>query len=174
MTESAWIKIGYIVAWVTVYALVCWCLMWATHEFRVQAGCEADRWARDSRVEPAIRTSLAGLADMVYRLGAPWLVLLILAVAVLLPRRTIERFHSNLTISDDPDVAATVVRLKLRLLLASITASPLACVFAILVVALDLSMRSPALSVGSSMDALKERVSMAGDRLVPRRLSATA
>ena len=174
MTESAWIKIGYIVAWVAVYALVCWCLMWATHEFRVQAGCEADRWARDSRVEPAIRTSLAGLADMVYRLGAPWLVLLILAVAVLLPRRTIERFHSNLTISDDPAVAAMVVRLKLRLLLASITASPLACVFAVLVVALDLSMRSPALSVRSSMDALKERVSMAGDRLVPRRLGATA
>ena len=167
MTESAWIEIGYIVAGVAVYALLRWRLMWATHEFRVQTGCEADRWARDSRVEPAIRTSLAGLADMAYRPFTPWLVLLGLTVAMLLPCRTIERFYSNLTISDDPDVAAAVVRLKLKLLLASITASPLACVFAILVVVL-------ALSVRSSMDALKERVSMAGDRLVPRRLDATA
>ena len=150
-----------------VYALLRWRLMWATHEFRVQTGCEADRWARDSRVEPAIRTSLAGLADMAYRPFTPWLVLLGLTVAMLLPRRTIERFYSNLTISDDPDVAAAVVRLKLKLLLASITASPLACVFAILVLTLGLSVRS-------SMDALRERVSMAGDRFVPRRLGATA
>ena len=165
MTESAWIEIGYIVAGVAVYALLRWCLMWATHEFRVQTGCEADRWARDSRVEPAIRASLAGLADTVYRPLTPWLVLLGLAVAMLLPRRTIERFH--LTISDDPDVAATVIRLKLKLLLASITASPLAGAFAILVLALGLSVRS-------SLDALKERVSVAGDRLVLRRLGATA
>lgn len=167
MTESAWIEIGYIVAGVAVYALLRWCLMWATHEFRVQTGCEADRWARDSRVEPAIRTSLAGLADTVYRPLTPWLVLLGLAVAMLLPRRTIKRFHNSLTISDDPDVAATVVRLKLRLLLALITASPLAGAFAILVLALGLSVRS-------SLDALKERVSVAGDRLVLRRLGATA
>lgn len=167
MTESAWIEIGYIVAGVVVYVLLRWRLMRATHEFRVQTGCEADRWARDSRVEPAIRTSLTGLADMVYRPFTPWLVLLGLTVAMLLRRRTIERFHNSLTISDDPDVAATVVRLKLKLLLASITASPLACVFAILVLTLGLSVRS-------SMDALRERVSMAGDRLVPRRLSATA
>lgn len=167
MTESAWIEIGYIVVGVAVYALLRWRLMRATHEFRVQTGCEADRWARDSRVEPAIRTSLAGLADMVYRPFTPWLVLLGLTVAMLLRRRTIERFHNSLTISDDPDVAATVVRLKLKLLLASITASPLACVFAILVLTLGLSVRS-------SMDALRERVSMAGDRFVPRRLGATA
>lgn len=165
MTESAWIEIGYIVAGVAVYALLRWRLMRATHEFRVQTGCEADRWARDSRVEPAIRASLAGLADRVYRPLTPWLVLLGLAVATLPPRRTIKRFH--LTVSDDPDVAATVVWLKLKLFFALITTSPLACVLAILVLALGLSVRS-------SLDAWKEHVSMAGDRLVPRRLGATA
>ena len=167
MTEPVLIKLGYLAAGLAMYALLCWCLMWVTHEFRVRAGCEADRWSRDARVVPAMRRSLAGLADMAYRPLTPWLLLFGLTVAVSLPRRIVERWFGSIEISDDAEVAATVVRLKLRLLRALIATSPLACLFAFVVLALGLLARG-------SMDALDKRFSTVGDRLASRYRPVTA
>ena len=167
MTEPVLIKLGYIVAGLAIYALLCWRLMRGTHEFRVRAGCEAVRWARDSRVAPAVQRSLAGLADMAYRPLTPWLLLFALTVAVSLPRRIGERWFGSIEISDDAEVAATVVRLKLRLLFALIATSPLACLFAFVVLAIGLLARG-------SMDALNKRFSAVGDRLASRYRVATA
>ncbi len=171
MTEPVLIKLGYIAAGLAIYALLCWCLMWGTHEFRVRAGCEAVRWARDSRVTPAVRTALAGLADVAYLPFTPWLLLFGLTVAVLLPRRIGERLFGRIEISDDAKVAATVVRLKLRLLLALITTSPLACLFAFVVLVIGFAIGFLA---RSSMDALGERLSTVGDRLASKRQAAPA
>lgn len=167
MTEPVLIKLGYIVAGLAIYALLCWRLMRGTHEFRVRAGCEAVRWARDSRVTPAVRTALDGLAGMAYRPFTPWLLLLGLTVAVLLPRRVSERLFGSIEISDDAEVAATVARLKLRLLFALIATSPLACLFAFVVLVIGFLARS-------SMDALGERLSTVGDRLASKHQAAPA
>ncbi len=63
MTEAVLFKIGWVVLVLLGYGLVRWRLMVATHEFRVRAGCDADRWAADPRVPETMRPAIRGLAD---------------------------------------------------------------------------------------------------------------
>ena len=153
MTDPALIKIAYAFAAVIVYGLIRWRLMRATHEFRVQAGCEADRWAENPKVEPRIRASLSGLADMAYRPLTPWALLIGFIVAMFLPSG---KFR-DLRISDDEEIVQEIVKLKLRLFFALIATSPLACLLAAVILAIGLLARS-------SVSAIGDRVSMAGDR----------
>ena len=160
MTEPILTRIAWILASVLAYGLLRWRLMHVTHEFRVRAGCEADRWAKDSRLDPKIRNSLAFLADAAYRPATPWIVLIGLAAAMLLP---LGKSH-DVGLPDDVEVAAELVKLKLKLLLALITTSPLASLLAMLVVVIGLLVRS-------SVNTIKERISEAGDRFFPGRLA---
>ena len=156
MIDPALVKIVYILVAVIAYGLIRWRLMRATHEFRVQVGCEADRWAENPKVEPRIRTSLSGLADMAYRPLTPWALLIGLIVATFLPSGK----FGDLRISDDEEVAKKVFELKLALFFALIAASPLACLLAAIVLAIGLLARS-------SVSAIRNSVSMAGDRFFP-------
>ena len=156
MIEPVLIKLSYVIAAVFAYGLLRWRLMQVTHEFRVRVGCEADRWAEDLRVNPMIRTSLMGLADMAYRPVAPWLILFGLVVAVFLPLRKLP----DIRFSDSAEVTSVVVQLKLKLLFALITTSPLACILAVVVLMIGLLMHS-------SVSAIGDSVSAAGDRFFP-------
>lgn len=154
MTDPVLIKIAYVLAAVIAYGLIRWRLMRATHEFRVRAGCEADRWAENPKVEKRIRASLSGLADMAYRPLAPWALLIGSIVALFSPRRKLG------DISDDEEVAKKVVELKSTLFFAMISTSPLACLVASIVLAIGLLTRG-------SVSAVGDRLSMAGDRFFP-------
>lgn len=164
MTETILAKIAWILAGVLAYGLLRWGLMHVTHEFRVRAGCEADRWAEDSRLDPKIRKSLAFLADAAYRPATPWIVLICLVAAMLLP---LGKSH-DVGLPDDVEVAAELVKLKLKLLLALITTSPLASLLASLLAMLVVV---AGLLVRSSVNTIKERISEAGDRFFPGRLA---
>ena len=153
MTEPVLVKIGYVVAAVVAYGLLRWRWMRATQDFRIRVGCEADLRADDSRVKPRAQASLAGLADTAYRPLAPWLLLLGLVIVMTLPVRKLD--HSEF--SDDPDVAAEVGRLKVELVFALMSTSPLACVFAAIVLALGLLTRR-------SVGVIGERISATSDR----------
>ena len=160
MTETVLAKIAWILAGVLVYGLLRWRLMHVTHELRVRAGCEADRWAEDSRLDPKIQKSLALLADAAYRPATPWIVLSGLAAGMFLP---LGKSH-DVGLPDDVEIAAELVKLKLKLLLALVTTSPLASLLAMLVVVAGLLLRS-------SVNTIKERISEAGDRFFPGRLA---
>ena len=153
MTDPALIKIAYAFAVVIAYGLLRWRLMRATHEYRVQAGCEADRWAENPKVEPRIRASLSRLADMAYRPLTPWALLIGFVVAAFSPRGKLGDFR----ISDDEEVTKKVVRLKLTLFFALIATSPLACLLAAVILAIGLLARG-------SVSATGDCASMAGDR----------
>lgn len=109
-------------------------------------------------MDPNIRNSLAFLADAAYRPATPWIVLIGLAAAILLP---LGKPHA-VGLPDDVEVAAELV--KLKLLLALITTSPLASLLAMLVLVAGLLVRS-------SVNTIKERISEAGDRFFPGRLA---
>ena len=156
MIDPALVKIVYILVAVITYGLIRLRLMRATHEFRVQVGCEADRWAENPKVEPRMRASLNHLADMAYRPLTPWALLIGLIVAMFLPSGK----FGDLRISDDKKVAKKVVELKLTLFFALIAASPLACLLAVVVLAIGLLARS-------SVSAIRDSVSMASDRFFP-------
>ena len=156
MTEPVLIKIATVIGVIFAYGLLRWRLMTATHEFRVRAGCAADRMAEDPRVSPDTQAKLTRLADMAYRSFTPWLVLLALIVAIFLPLRS----RRSAEVSDNAEVAGKVALLKLKLVIALITTSPLACALAVLVLALGLLVRG-------SVDALASYMAAAGDRFFP-------
>ena len=161
MVESMMIDAAVFMTWVlavvAAYGLLCWRLMAATHEYRVEVAREADRWANDPRVSPDARSSLTALADTAYRFLTPWIVLLALMAAAILPRRESRRAAA----SDDAEVAAKVTAVKLKLVFALITTSPLACLLAAPALALGLLLRG-------SVDAFANYAAAAGDRFVPR------
>ena len=154
MTDAVLIKIAYLVAAVIVYELLRWRLLEATHEFRTRAGCEADRWARDSRVHPQMRALLPAIADNAYRPMTPWLVLLGWTVALFLPLRRIR----DIEVSDEPEVADRIMVLHAKLFFAAILTSPLACVLAAFVLTAGLLLRG-------SVEALARYMAAAGDMI---------
>lgn len=151
MAEPVLIKIAWVLAVVVVYGLLRWRLMVATHEFRIRAGCEADRLASDPRVSEEMHATLTALADAVYRPATPWIVVTVLAIAVFLPVGTLRKVE----LPEDTEIAAQIFRLKLRLIFAVVTTSPLACIVAILVLLGGLLFHS-------SVNAVTEIVSAAG------------
>ena len=172
MTEPVLIATGYVVAAVVAYELLRWLLVAVTHRFRLEAGCDADRWAKDSRVDGKVRSVLTALADMAYRPAAPWLTLLFLIVFSLgMIGGAIRAIFSRLPppdtarIADDDEVAMQVIRLKLRLIAASVTTSPLASVLAVAVLAVGWMIGFALLR---SRRAIALYIAAAGDRFVPR------
>ena len=129
MIDPLLLKAAWVPLVVVGYGLLRWRLMAATHDFRTRAGCEADRLAADARVDQQTRSALSTLADRAYRPTTPWLLLVCAVIAVFLPRKTSQHPKSL-----EGDVAG----LQMKLLLAVISTSPLACVliFGVLVVSL--------------------------------------
>ena len=154
MNDPVLIKIAWAIGVVIAYGLLRWRLMAATHEFRVQAGREADRLAADPRVPPETQAMLTRLADKAYGFFTPWLVLLALIVAMTFPLRESRRTG----IADDGEIAADVVEVKRKLVVALITASPLACALAAVVLTIGLLLRG-------SVEALARSVAAAGNRV---------
>ena len=151
MAEPVLIKIAVVIAVVVGYGLLRWRLMVATHEFRIRAGCEADRLALDPRVGDEMRASLTALADAVYRPAVPWIVVTVLTVATLLPVGALR----NVEWPDDAELAMRIGRSKLRLVFAVLTTSPLAFILAIIVLVVGLL-------IHSSVNAVIDIISAAG------------
>ena len=121
MAEPVLIKIAAVIAVVIVYGLLRWRLMVATHEFRLGAGCEADRLASDPRVGDEVRATLVSLADAVYRpAGPPGPSWTLLTIAMLLPLGVLRNVESP----GDPQLAMRIIRSKLHLIFAVLTTSP--------------------------------------------------
>lgn len=150
MTEAVLFKIGCVVAGLIGYGLVRWRLMKATHEFRVRAGCDADRWATDPRVPEETRRALQSLADGMYRPMMPWLVVLATLIAVFMPYR---RFEA-LMLSLDPGIRKDIARLNARLFFAAIATSPLAGFFTLFILLVGLLVRESFEAVGQRIQAV--------------------
>ena len=176
MTEPMLIATGYVIGAVIAYELLRWLMVAATHRFRLEAGCDADRWAGDSRVDRSVRSVLAALADTAYRPAAPWRMLLLLNVSLLsmiagVIAGMIRAIFSRLPppdpagIADDVEVAAQVVRLKLRLIAALISTSPLASILATAVLAVGWMIGFALLRSGR---AIALYIAAAGDGFMPR------
>ena len=172
MTEPVLVKIGYVVAAIFAYELLRWCMALATHKFRVRVGREADRWAQDPRLPPNIRETLTALADMAYWPSAPWRMLLLLAAGLFsmiagIIRAMFPRCSQpdGSGISDDDEVIAKIIRLKLRLAAAPIATSPLASVLAIAMLAVGAAIGFALLG---SIRAVAFYIAAAGDRFVTR------
>lgn len=158
MTDDVIVKLIYIGVAVIGYGLFRWRLIAATQDFRNKIGIQADRWGRDERVDPQVRNTLPFLADMAFRPATPWLVLVGLANAM---RTPVRKDHDAMLaeISDDAEVAKEIIRLRLGLLLALITTSPLALVLALAVLIVGLLIRA-------SLVMIEDSISMRGDRFL--------
>lgn len=160
MTDEVIVKLIYIGVAVIGYGLLRWRLIAVTQDFRIKTGVRADQWGRDERIHPQVRSTLPVLADMAFRPATPWLVLLGLISAMLTPPR---KDHNTILaeISADAEVAKEIIRLRLGLLLALITTSPLALVLALVVLIVGLLIRTSLVVIGDS-------ISMLGDRFLVR------
>ena len=160
MTDAVIVKLIYISVAVIGYGLLRWRLIAVTQEFRIRMGIQADRWGRDERIDPQLRNTLPFLADMAFKPATPWLVLVGLINATLMPLR---KDHETILaeISADTEVAKKIIRLKLGLMLALITTSPLAFVLAFVVLVVGLPIRASLVMIGDS-------ISMRGDRFLTR------
>ena len=147
MTEAVLFKLGWVVAAVVAYGLLRWRLMAATHNFRVRAGREADRWAGDNRVPENMQRAMQGIADRMYRPYVPWFVVLGLSVAVLTPTRRFERLFDRMERSMDPAVREEVFRLNARLAFAAVTTSPFAFFVAVVVLLIGLLVKNSVAAV---------------------------
>ena len=165
MTEAVLIKLGWVVAAVIAYGLLRWRLMAATHNFRVRAGREADRWAGDPRVPEHMQRALQGAADRMYRPLTPWLVVVAALVVVLTPTRKFERLFDSMGRSMDPAVRGDVFRLNARLAFAAVTTSPFASFVAIVVLSIGLL-------VSNSVAAVEKRIAGVGGAFPLRARSA--
>lgn len=126
LLQAAWVP-----ALVILYGLLRWRLMVATHDFRTRVGCEADRMADDERLDEWTRATLSSLADRAYGPTAPWLIVLGVVIAAILPRTTDAR-------QLDDEVAS----LLLKLFVAVLSTSPIAFALASVVFVLCLVLRS--------------------------------
>ena len=151
MTEAVLLKIGYVVAALIGYGLFRWRLLEATHDFRVRAGCDADRWAADERLPVEIRRALKGLADGMYRSTTPWLTVLGTLITVLMPYRLFEHKYEAVIHSLSPEIREDFARLNVRLFFAAVTTSPLAGLVIVFVLLIGLLARK-------SVEAVRERI----------------
>ena len=152
MSEEPLLTVISLVAAVLLYGLLRWRLMKTTHVFRIQVGREAMEWSSDSRVTERARKSLNVMALMMYRPISPWLVVMALVWAAFWPSKS----TAKNPLSEEREIARQVLWLKLRLIFALITTSPLACTVGALVMIFGLALRS-------SMTVLSELISAAGD-----------
>ncbi len=164
MTEAIQLKIAWAIAAVIAYGLFRWRWMSATHDFRARVGREADRWAEDPRVDPKVRESIVLLADAAYRPATPWIILLGVIVGMV---SSPGRPHA-VRLSDDPEVSRKLVVLKLKLLLALITTSPLASMFAVMFAVVAVVV---AVLAHGSFNTIRDGISEAGDRFFPRKVA---
>ena len=150
MTEAVLFKIGCVVAVLIGYGLVRWRLMKATQEFRIRAGCDADRWAADSRVPEETQRALQGLADGMYRPMMPWLVVAGTLIAVFMPYRRLEAAMPSL----DPGIRKDIVRLNVRLVVAAVATSPLAGLATVFILLMGLLVRESFEAIGQRIQAV--------------------
>lgn len=151
MTEAVLLKLGYVFAAVIGYGLLRWRIMAATHTFRIQAGCDADRLAADERISADMRNALQGWADRMYRPMTPWLIVFRTLIVIFIPTQWLARAHDAAMSLVPPDARGDVARVNIRLVFAAVTTSPLATVATFLILFLGLVVRA-------SFEVLWERI----------------
>lgn len=152
MSEQPLLTIVQVFLVLLAYGFVRWRLMRTTHTFRIRVGREAMQWASDLRVTERTRKSLTIMTQMMYRPISPWLVVIALVWAAFWTSKSAAK---NI-LSEDKVVAKQVLGLKLQLIFALITTSPLACAVGAFVMIIGLVLRS-------SIAVLSEVISVAGD-----------
>ena len=121
---------------VVVYGLLRWRLMVATHEFRVRTGEEAYAFGQQADPKQPEDQVLVSWAERAYRPTTPWLLVLSLLGAVLRPNSGRRSSMRN------AEAASATQALNVRLFWALISTSPLACILALVVLAVALLWRS--------------------------------
>lgn len=136
-----------ILLYVFGYGLFRWRLMKTTHEYRTRVGCEAVRWSADWRVNDEARALLLTMANSMYRPMVPWVIAVALIITVFLPFRSYKR----VVLSENAEVDEQLFRVQLRLVLAVMTTSPLACSVGLIAFVVGLLLHS---SVAVVMDII--------------------
>ena len=121
-------------ALIIVYRLLRWRMLIATHEERVNVGAEAIRLAFDPRLNREASHSLIRMTSLMYHSIAPWIFAITMAICVVLPLRVSRQTSAY----EDVEFEKQTRRVRFHLLLAVLSASPIA--FAIGMLALSLSM----------------------------------
>ena len=152
MTEySMFDKILMISVAVIIYRLLRWRMLVTTHEYRVSVGEEAVRLSFDLRVTEETRKSLLLMAKAMYQPAVPWFIAIAMIIAAI-PFRSFQR----VVVSEDADVADRTQRVRFQLVLALISASPVAYGIGMLALGVGILLRS-------SLSVAKEAMAAAGD-----------
>ncbi|MXW91811.1 MAG: hypothetical protein F4114_18105 [Rhodospirillaceae bacterium] len=154
MTEAVLLKIGYIVGAVIVYGLLRWRIMAVTHEFRVRAGCDTDRLVAGGGIPADMQRALQGWADRMYQPTTPWLIVLGMLIAVLMPYQQLGRKYDAMMRSLPSEIREEVARLNVRLVFAAVTTSPLASLATFLILVVGLIVRRSVESLKRQIEAL--------------------
>lgn len=149
MTEAVLWKMGYLASAVIAYGLLRWRIMVITHDFRVQAGLDADALSADPRVPKVVGLQLQFWADRIYLPWTPWIVVWRTLVAVLKPIRKSETAESSA-------VHKEIFHVGLRLLLSAVSASPIASVVTAIILVVGLKTRRPIKFLGLWIENLSE------------------
>lgn len=154
MTEAVLLKIGCVVAILVGYGLLRWRIMVVTHAFRVQVGCDADRWADDERIPHELRHALRRWADRMYRPTTPWVVVLRALLAVLMPYERLARNHQAVMRSIPSEAREEVPRLGVKLVFAAVTTSPIASLATFLILMIGLVARASVEALGKRIEVI--------------------
>lgn len=145
---------------VVVYGLLRWRLMVVTHEFRVRTGAEAYALGQQADPKRPEGRALMSLAERAYRPTTPWLLVFALIGAVLRPNA------SRRSPARNAEAASAPRELNVRLFLALVSTSPLASVFALLVLAVALLWQN-------YVEALRDGITTAMYRVPSARAATT-
>lgn len=158
MTEAVLWKIGYVIVVLVAYGLVRWRLMVVTSAFRIRVGRDADRLAADDRVPENFQKALKRSADRVYGPMTPWLIVLGMLIAGLMPYQRLHHKHEAMMRSiSSSEVRKEVSHLIVRLIFAAVTTSPLATIVFVLILTSAVLLRASAESLGRSVEAIAGR-----------------
>ena len=136
---------------VIIYRLLRWRMLITTHEYRVSVGEEAVRLSFDSRVTESARKSLALMAKAMYHPAIPWVIAIAMIIAAI-PFRSFQRA----VVSEDAEVSDRVQKVRFQLVLALISASPVAYAIGMIALLAGILFRS-------SLSVAKDSMSEAGD-----------
>ena len=132
MTDLNVLEVALLVSIILIiYRLLRWKILVATHQDRVDVGSDAIHLCFDQRLTENDKNSIIKMTSLMYHSFAPWVFAFTMIICVLLPLRVPKR-----AAHEDADFEKHVQRVRFQLLLAVLSASPIA--FAIGMFALGL------------------------------------
>ena len=125
-----------------IYRLLRWKILVATHQDRIDVGSDAVRLCFDQRLAENDKNSIFKMTSLMYHSIAPWVLAFTMIICVVLPLRVPKR-----AAHEDADFEKQVQRVRFHLLLAVLSASPIAFAIGMLALGLGILLHSSFLMV---------------------------